>query len=164
MTKSFRLRQKLTERREAVLLLRFHTATPKPGCVKYCSYGKISQIVKLTLNQIQHICRSAQKSCGKRAKTADTSRRLDQMHEDFLRNPRTLELWSGKTLKERAVLFHRKFPNKKIAVTSLRKFYLRNKIKRKKVRQQKYQPGHLLADYQTRCRELLATLADVRQQ
>ena len=37
-------------------------------------------------------------------------------------------------MKERAKLFHRKFPNKTIAVTTLRKFYLSNKIKRKKVR------------------------------
>ena len=100
----------------------------------------------------------------KSSKTPDASRQLAQLHSDFLKSPKTLELWSGKTLKERSILFHRKFPNKKIAVTSLRKFYLKNKIKRKKVRQQKYLPPYLAAEFQSKCRELLDALSEARQQ
>ena len=46
---------------------------------------------------------------------------------------RTLQLHAGKTLAERAALFSLMFPNKKIAVTCLRKLYLENGIKRKRV-------------------------------
>ena len=102
------------------------------------------------------------KNGKKSGKPPDASRQLAQLHSDFLKSPKTLELWSGKTLKERSILFHRKFPNKKIAVTSLRKFYLKNKINRKKVRQEKHMPAHIRADFQTNCRELLATLNEIR--
>ena len=56
------------------------------------------------------------------------------------------------------MLFHRTFPDKRIAVTSLRKLYLRNGIKRKKVRQEKYKPGHVLINFNNRKRELIAAL------
>jgi len=61
-------------------------------------------------------------------------RKLDQEHVDFLTSPKTLEIWAGETLRMRTILFHRQFPNKRIAVTSLRRLYLRHGIKRKKVR------------------------------
>ena len=141
MTKSKKLRENLVLHRAAVLLLRFRTVTPSTDSWKYCSYKCIATIVKLTYNQVQHICRQAISERTGRPK--DLSRQLDQAHVDFLKSERTLELWSGRTLKERTVLFRKKFPTKRIAVTSLRKFYLQHKIKRKKVRQEKYLPGSL---------------------
>jgi hypothetical protein len=48
---------------------------------------------------------------------------------------------------ERTILFHRRFPNKKISVTSLRRLYLANKVKRKAVRQFKEIPNHTIADF-----------------
>lgn len=68
---------------------------------------------------------------------------------------RVLEKWSGKTLKERTVLFHRQFPDKRIAITSLRRLYLRFKIKRKRVRQEKVIPQGLRAEYALKCRDVL---------
>lgn len=67
-------------------------------------------------------------------------------------------------MKERAKLFHRKFANKTIAVTMLRKFYLNNKIKRKKVRQEKYLPPHIEANFRTRCQNLVDILNEARSQ
>ena len=67
-------------------------------------------------------------------------------------------------MKERAKLFHRKFPDKTIAVTMLRKFYLKNKIRRKKVRQEKYLPPHIEANFRTRCQNLLAILNEAKSQ
>ena len=52
MTKSLKLQQKLAERREAVLLLRFRTSTPKLNAFKYCSYKKIAKVVDLSMNQV----------------------------------------------------------------------------------------------------------------
>ena len=162
MTKSKKLREKLAQRKEAVLLLRFRTPNPSTNPRKFCSYQRIATVVRLTYNQVQHICKKAlsKTSC----KRKNLSRQLDQAHVDFLTNERTLELWAGKTLKERTALFRRRFPAKRIAVTSLRKLYLRHKIKRKKVRQEKSLPGNLQAEFQSQCRELLNKLAEARQQ
>ncbi len=146
----------------AVLLLRFRTSNPSKKPRKFCSYQGIATVVRLTYNQVQHICKQAlsQTSCRRK----NLSRQLDQVHVDFLKSEKTLELWAGKTLKERTVLFRGRFPAKRIAVTSLRKFYLRHKIKRKKVRQEKSLPANLQAEFQSQCRELLNKLAEARQQ
>ena len=56
------------------------------------------------------------------------------------------------------MLFHRQFPNKRIAITSLRRLYLKNGIKRKKVRQEKYKPEHILRSFNDRRRECIGAL------
>ena len=61
-------------------------------------------------------------------------------------------------VKDRCKLFHRKFPNKRIAVTSLRRLYLQHKIKRKKVKQMKQMPAAQLRNFQVRCTVLLEEL------
>jgi hypothetical protein len=43
-------------------------------------------------------------------------------------------------MKKRTMIFHRQFTNKRIAVTSLRRFYLKHGIKCKKVRLEKVMP------------------------
>ena len=77
---------------------------------------------------------------------------------DFLTSLETLRLWAGKSLKERAILFHRKFPNKRIAVTSLRRLYLSKGVKRKVVRQEKVKPAHVQATFDTNRRKLIQKL------
>jgi transposase len=62
------------------------------------------------------------------------------MHVNFLRDAETLTKWAGFSLKERAQLFHRAYPSKQIAVTTLRRLYLKNGVKIKKVRQEKVMP------------------------
>ena len=84
---------------------------------------------------------------------------LDVEHTRFLLSERVLETWSGKTMKERTVLFHRQFPDKRIAVTSLRRLYLKHKIRRKRVRHEKVLPPALRLQYAAKCSALLAELA-----
>ena len=106
---------------------------------------------------VQHICRSAlkRKSPGKR----DTaSRRLEQQHVDYLLSEETLRLWAGMTLKQRCKLFHRRFVNKTIPVTSLRKLYIKHGVKRKKVRQEKLKPPHIMNEFSERCKVVLNEL------
>ena len=55
-------------------------------------------------------------------------------HINYLINPDTLELWIGRTLKERCVLFHRHFGNYRINPTLLRKIYQIHKIRNKKIK------------------------------
>ena len=65
-------------------------------------------------------------------------------------------------MKERTVMFHRQFPDKRIAVTSLRRLYLKNKIKRKKLRQEKVMPPEQKLEYAACCREVLAQLEQAK--
>ena len=127
---------KRNELRTAALLLRYRTSEPFATSRKYLSFRNIATILNLTHAEVEHICRKALNtptppSDYKRVHT------LDQEHIDFLLHQRTLEQWSGLTLLERTVRFHRIYTDKRIAVTSLRRLYLKHGIKRKKVRQEK---------------------------
>ena len=147
--------------RKAALLLRFREEKPTLTSKRYCSYAKIAHFLNLHPYEIQHICRSALKP--QKSFTFDQEvKLLEQVHIDFLLDQRTLERWSGLTMKERTVMFHRQFPDKRIAVTSLRRLYLKNKIKRKKLRQEKVMPPEQKLEYAESCREVLAQLEQAK--
>ena len=115
--------EKKADLQKACFLIRYRTAQPTIESRKYASYKTIASILKLTQNEVQHICRKA--FIPKRALTSiQRVRKLDQEHKDFLINPKTLERWAGLTMNQRTVYFHRQFTNKRIAVTSLRRLYL----------------------------------------
>ena len=63
-------------------------------------------------------------------------------------------------MQERVILFHRQFMNKKIAITSLRRLYLKNRVKRKKVRQHKGVPQQTLVDFPMNRQRILDQLRD----
>ena len=65
-------------------------------------------------------------------------------------------------MKERTILFHRQFTDKRIAVTSLRRLYQKHGIKRKKVRQEKSNPWKQRRGFMQECQQRLDTLADHR--
>ena len=57
---------------------------------------------------------------------------------EFIRSRDTVKAWAGKTLDERAIMLHRKFPQTKITGNYIGKLYSRFKIKRKAVVLRKY--------------------------
>ena len=71
--------------------------------------------------------------------------------------------WAGLTMKERVILFHRQFMNKKIAITSLRRLYLNNKVKRKKIRQHKGVPQKTLDDFPFNRQRILDQMAEAEK-
>ena len=127
--------------RTVALMIRFRTTQPSIKSWKYATYKTIAAALNLTQNEVQHICRKALKP-QKTLTSKQLVRKLDQEHIAFLINPITLERWAGLTMQKRTVYFHRKFTNKRIALTSLRRLYLRHGIKCKKVRQEKVMPLH----------------------
>ena len=133
-------KDKMADLRRAALLIRFRSTHPTIKSRKYATYKIIASILNLTQNEVQHICRKALKP-QKTLTSKQIVRKLDQEHIDFLINPVTLERWAGLTMKQRTVYFHRKFTNKRIAVTSLRRLYLKHGIRSKKVRQEKVMPA-----------------------
>ena len=147
--------------RTAVLLIRYRTTTPTSKSKKYVSYKRIASTLNLTENEVQHICRKA--LMPTRKLSADMKvRMLDQAHYDFLLNPRILERWAGLTMKQRTIMFHRQFTDKRIAVTSLRRLYLRNGIRCKKVRQEKVMPERTRQNFVQKCRSLIEDIEQAK--
>jgi hypothetical protein len=50
-------------------------------------------------------------------------KKLDQHHLDYLCSQKTLREWAHLSLKQRAVMFHRTFPEIKISATLLQTTY-----------------------------------------
>ena len=67
-------------------------------------------------------------------------------------------------MKQRTVLFHRQFTDKRVAMTSLRRLYLRHGIRRKKVRMEKVMPRVQREDFVNKCQLLLAELEQARSE
>ena len=45
--------------RQAVILLRYRTKNPSQHSKKYASYSTIAKVVRLTVYEVQHMCRKA---------------------------------------------------------------------------------------------------------
>ena len=54
-------------------------------------------------------------------------------HIGYILSEQTLQEWAARTLKERCVLFHRRFPEVSISKSSLQKIYKENKVKQKAI-------------------------------
>ena len=67
-------------------------------------------------------------------------RELTQEQMEFILGEDTLRMQAGLTLKERAAMFADKFQVEPLPVTTLRRVYLQNGVKRKRVRQKKVPP------------------------
>ncbi len=85
-------------------------------------------------------------------------RKISPEHVQFLTSLHTLEQWSGLTMRQRTILFHRWFPDKRIAVTSLRRLYLRHGIRCKKVRLEKTMTQRVRRNFEQNCQNLLAQM------
>lgn len=153
---------KYEEMRKAALLLRFRRVDPVRTSLRFMSIRRIADTLNLSANEIAHLCRQAQSGRNQRGRRRDPARVLEQPHIDFLTSERTLERQAGKTLAERSALFTQMFPEKKIAVTTLRCLYLRHGIKRKKVELAKIVPKRQLESYRIWKTKLLEQMADAR--
>jgi transposase len=128
-----------------------------PAARKYVTYSTIAQGLHMTYNQVQHICRTALRPT-KTLSGYKLVRKLDQVHVNFLTSLYTLEQWAGLTMKQRTVLFHRRFTDKRIAVTSLRRLYLRHGIRCKKVRLAKTMTQRVRRNFVQSCQRLLSEM------
>ena len=143
----------------AALLLRFRRTDPGPRAYRFLAYAKIAAILNLSVHEVAYHCRKASAGPDPQKRIKDPARKLDQCHVDYLIGERTLERWAGRTLQERAALFTAAFPDKKIAVTTLRRLYLKHGIKRKRVVLAKVVPPRHAANYQEWQRIILRELA-----
>ena len=81
---------------------------------------------------------------------------LTREHIQYLTSQETLELWAGKSLAERAKLFHRKFTDRWTYPAKISKIYKDNGITKKRVKIQKSTGKQTLTEYQRatqKCKE-----------
>ncbi len=91
-------------------------------------------------------------------------RKISSEHVQFLTSLHTLEQWSGLTMRQRTVLFHRRFTDKRIAVTSLRRLYLRHGIRCKKVRLEKTMTQRVRRNFVQNCQSLLEQIQQAERE
>lgn len=74
---------------------------------------------------------------------------LTKENIDYLTDRDTLQQWSGRTLLERCILFHRRFADKKISKTKLHQTYRDHGIRNKVVKYTKFQPTQNAYKYES---------------
>ena len=144
-----------------VKLLRFGKSHLLKKKVPVRAYGDIASALGLSVNQVQHLCRFVSK-CSVRTKITRQRRKLTDAQKRYLLDADTLKRWAGFTIKDRTVIFETKYPTKKLAVTSLRRFYLQNDVKLKVVRQEKRMPLSTWRTFNDQRLEQIQKLREVR--
>jgi hypothetical protein len=67
-------------------------------------------------------------------------------------------------MKQRTILFHRRFTDKRIAITTLRRLYLRHGIRCKKVRLEKTMTQRVRRNFVQNCQSLLAEIEQAERE
>ena len=141
------------EIKEAVLLLRYRKKKPKKTDATYMSLGQIGTELGLTYRQVKYICERSDLHKKRKSPRDKPERTIEAEQEAYLKDPATLKAWAGRSLIERAVLYHRRFPHKVISAMELCRFYKRNQIKRKAVTRYKTATPEKQAEYEAWQRE-----------
>ncbi len=121
------------EHRQAIVELRYGTQEPTLKSQPLLCTSTIAKMLGLSRRGVCKVIR--QWHSGKRDSNLNSTRlKLTASHAAFLTDPVVLKNWAHYSLKERAVLFHRTYPELKLSAESLRKLYLKHGIRYKVVR------------------------------
>jgi len=115
----------------AILLLRYHNPRPKRTAATYMKLQDIAASLGLAYTQVRRVCDRSKVEKKKAEKARGEERRLNPEMIAYLTAQSTLQAWAGMTLKERCVLFHRRYIHKRIGPSTLCRLYRQHGIKRK---------------------------------
>ena len=115
-----------------VHLLRFGPKCGRTGGRMFTKIDDIAMLVKISHSQVRVMLRRDQESEDRRTRIRKGPRpKLTPEQVAYLTSPLILQKWACKTLAERAVLFHRRFGEVKMAPQTLFRLYKAHGIKRK---------------------------------
>jgi hypothetical protein len=98
------------------------------------TYAKIGKILKVTPGTVRNILALGPVLPAPEEETKATGRsKLKREHILFLTMDETLNDWAQKTLSERCVLFHRRYPEVKISRAYLSHIYKVHGVKLKRI-------------------------------
>ena len=89
-------------------------------------------------------------------------RKLEAQHKEFLLSEQTLRHWAGLTIRDRVILFHRKFPNKKISESGLRRLYMSNGVRQKQIKAEKRLSNRTISTFEFQKQEILRKMRDAK--
>ena len=131
-----------TEQQSLVLNLRY-AVHPGQGSLKIMlSYAAISRLTDIPVSTVRCLCLRFERrrsdaehsdSGAGAEKDGKAAYDLQQAHVDYLCAESTLKSWVSRSIQERSVLFHRRFPDKFIKPWRLRFIYKQNLIKPKAI-------------------------------
>ena len=103
-----------------LLLLRFGTSDPGHAARPVLNFASISKVVRKPVSTIRDLIKRGIVSKMKKLPIQRHKRlKLDQHYIDYLCNKKTLREWAHLSLIQRAVMFHRRFPEIKISASLL---------------------------------------------
>ena len=121
-----------------VILLRFGTVVNPDFTKPILNYQSIAKVINKTVTNVIEIIKFAIKSYNYNFEIGPPSRKkFTQQHIGYLVSPSTLQKQAHLSLAERAQLFHRRFGEKKISPSTIRRIYLKHKIRFKNIKRGK---------------------------
>ena len=121
-----------------IMLLRFGPKDSAALSKPLLNYTSIARATKLPYKTVVDLikvgvkARMEQRPIVKRVRS-----KLSEDHIAYLISPDTLNEWAHSSLKERVKRFHRRFGKVRISVSTLRRVYLRHKVKFKFIKRVK---------------------------
>ena len=113
-----------------LLLLRFGTSHNCTDAAPVLNYSAIAKIVKKPLGTVRRLILFGVRSQREHRLIQPRCRtKLKDHHIDFICSQSTLRDWAHLSLRQRAVMFHRTFPELKISATLLKRTYKQHGIR-----------------------------------
>ena len=133
-SKLLRLASSSTELQDLLLMLRFGTSTPKLGQKPKLSFSAISKLTQLSTPTLLRYYRQIASPTGLCTLRQPGARaKLTEAHISYLTDPTVLQIWASYSLKERAQLFHRSFPELRVSSSTIAKLYKQHGIRYKAI-------------------------------
>ena len=122
------------EMTKLILLLRFGTTTPTKELKVLLPLRLVASTVHLSIEKVRSVCVLAVAETKDMAVRETYERRKVPLKQQrFLTSPTTLKEWCSKSLGERAVLLHRRYPETHISASYISKLYSKHGITKKAI-------------------------------
>ena len=132
--KLLKLSQTTLELQELLLKLRYGSSNAKLSQKPKLSLKAISKLTQLTTTTLlRYYSQIATASSLSSLRQPGRPAKLTEAHISYLIDPTILQIWASYSLKERAQLFHRSFPELRISSSTIAKLYRQHGIKYKAI-------------------------------
>lgn len=143
-----------------VLLLRYGRAAPARGDTPILNLVTVARVTRLSPAIVTRMIKRYL-SHGDRGDKGVTRpwRKLAAHHIGFLTSSQTLQEWAPLSLKERSVLFHRRFPETVASASTIAKVYRLHRIKFKQIKRGKRHIDFANPHYRNMLADIHASIA-----
>ena len=118
------VKERDADKKDLILIMRFNIVNPFRHARVYMSQTDIAKVLGESKELVHRICTSPLRlNGGNEMPQTNCRSKITQLHKAYLTGLNTLVNTSGYTLAERAVLFHRKFPEVTISSAYIGKIY-----------------------------------------